>query len=65
MEYRKMIETEIIKYLNDSMNSEFKEERDVAAILLKHHNLELNKLQYIKGGKINETTYKYKNYIQC
>lgn len=65
MECRKMTEKEIIKYLNDSMNSEFKEEREIATILLKHHNLEPNKLQYIKGGKINETTYKHKNYIQC
>ena len=64
MEYRKMTETETIKYLNDSMNSEFKEERDVATILLKHHNLEYNK--YYRGGNDkNETTYKHKNYIQC
>lgn len=65
MTYRKMTEMEIIKYLNDSVNSEFKEECEIAQILLKHHNLELNKLQYIKGGKINETTYKHKIYTQC
>ena len=64
MECRKMTEMEIIKYLNDSMNSEFKEEREIAQILLKHHNLEHNKLQY-RGDKINEATYKHKNYIQC
>ena len=64
MEYRKMTETEIIKYLNDSMNSEFKEERDIASILLKHHNLEYNK--YCSGGNNkNEETYRCKNYIQC
>ena len=65
MTYRKMTKMETVKYLNDSMNSEFKEEREIAQILLKHHNLELNKLQYIKGDKINETTYKYKTYTQC
>lgn len=66
MTYRKMTEIEIIKYLNDSMNSEFKEEREIAQILLKHHNLELNKLQYIKGGNNkNEETTKRQNYIQC
>ena len=66
MECRKMTEKEIIKCLNDSMNSEFKEEREIATILLKHHNLEYNnKLQYIKGDKINEETAKRQNYIQC
>lgn len=65
MECRKMTGMEIIKYLNDSVNSEFKEECEIAQILLKHHNLEPNKLQYIKGGRINEKTYKHKNYTQC
>ena len=62
---RKMTEMEIIKYLNDSMNSEFKEEREIAQILLKHHNLELNKLQYRGGNNKNEETTKRQNYIQC
>lgn len=35
MECRKMTKMEIIKYLNDSMNSEFKEEREIAVMLLK------------------------------
>ena len=64
MECRKMTKLEIIKYLNDSMNSEFKEEREIAAMLLKHHNLEPNKSQYKEDNK-NEETYRRKNYIQC
>ena len=64
MECRKMTDIEIIKYLNDSMNSEFKEEREIATILLKHHNLEYNK--YYRGdNNKNEETYRCKNYIQC
>lgn len=65
MEIRKMTELEVIKYLNDSLNSEFKEEREIASILLKHRKLNYNKLQYTKERNTNEETYKYKNYIQC
>lgn len=65
MTYRKLSFAEAIQSLKESLNSEVKEEREIAQGLLDqhfgYHNILNNKRGDFKDEKINE----YKSYLSC